>query len=350
MDPTLKRGGIALIVFVVVLIVLSFLQQTQLVSIEGLKDVTGAVLGPQKQDKQDKIPVEHTNSSLFILFCPQDHCAQQLADLIKKAQDVDCAFFELNKPEVIRALEEKGKNHARVVVDNENKKLNTTLSLVVDNKNQYMHHKFCILNKRIVWTGSFNPTESEDKRNNNNVMVLESSVLVKNYQEEFDQLWNKQFGVKKKQKTPFSTLLWNNISMENYFCPQDDCANEIIDELKKAQKSIVFMTFSFTHNEIGDVLIDKKKAGLDIRGIMEKRQLSEYSEAERLRKVGISVMEDKNPGTMHHKVFIMDNRTVITGSMNPTKRGDAVNDENVVIIHDSQIAGLFLEEFERLRE
>jgi phosphatidylserine/phosphatidylglycerophosphate/cardiolipin synthase-like enzyme len=51
---------------------------------------------------------------------------------------------------------------------------------------------------------------------------------------------------------------------------------------------------------------------------------------------------------MHHKVFIIDGKTVITGSMNPTAGGNERNDENVLIIEDEGIAGLYLEEFEKV--
>ena len=51
---------------------------------------------------------------------------------------------------------------------------------------------------------------------------------------------------------------------------------------------------------------------------------------------------------MHHKVFIIDNETVITGSYNPTSGGDERNDENMLIIHDKSIADAFLREFGNL--
>jgi len=50
-------------------------------------------------------------------------------------------------------------------------------------------------------------------------------------------------------------------------------------------------------------------------------------------------------GLLHHKVFIIDGETVITGSMNPTNAGDELNDENILIIHDRNIASSYIEEF-----
>ena len=52
---------------------------------------------------------------------------------------------------------------------------------------------------------------------------------------------------------------------------------------------------------------------------------------------------------LHHKVFIIDNATVILGSYNPTAAANTKNDENIIITHDETIAQRFVEEFERLR-
>ena len=57
---------------------------------------------------------------------------------------------------------------------------------------------------------------------------------------------------------------------------------------------------------------------------------------------------DSNSANMHHKVFIIDEKTVILGSYNPTNNGNTNNDENILIIKEENIAKLFLEEFELL--
>ena len=60
------------------------------------------------------------------------------------------------------------------------------------------------------------------------------------------------------------------------------------------------------------------------------------------------VKKDTNKYKMHHKVFIIDNETVVTGSFNPTASAENKNDENIIIIKDRMIAGSFLKEFGRL--
>jgi phosphatidylserine/phosphatidylglycerophosphate/cardiolipin synthase-like enzyme len=93
-------------------------------------------------------------------------------------------------------------------------------------------------------------------------------------------------------------------------------------------------------------MLDKN---IDIKGVIEKSQAKgRYSQSDRMRGFGLDVKEDGNPYNMHHKVFIIDNRTVIAGSMNPSRSGGERNDENLMIIHDKTIAEEFLREFERI--
>ena len=49
-------------------------------------------------------------------------------------------------------------------------------------------------------------------------------------------------------------------------------------------------------------------------------------------------------------MFIIDDKIVITGSMNPSKNGNEKNDENILIIHNPEIGALYREEFERIKE
>jgi phosphatidylserine/phosphatidylglycerophosphate/cardiolipin synthase-like enzyme len=53
---------------------------------------------------------------------------------------------------------------------------------------------------------------------------------------------------------------------------------------------------------------------------------------------------------MHHKTFIIDKETVITGSFNPTGGGDKRNDENILIIENKDLAKEFMEEYQKVRE
>ena len=79
---------------------------------------------------------------------------------------------------------------------------------------------------------------------------------------------------------------------------------------------------------------------------MEKSQNSKYTKYKLFSNQGMLVLWDKNPSMMHHKVFIIDNKTVITGSFNPSNNADKSNDENILIIGDKEIAQRYLHEFD----
>ena len=68
----------------------------------------------------------------------------------------------------------------------------------------------------------------------------------------------------------------------------------------------------------------------------------------RRRLPNLQVRTDGNPYIMHHKVVIIDGRTVVFGSHNFTDSANDSNDENLLIIHDPVVAGQFREEFERV--
>lgn len=54
----------------------------------------------------------------------------------------------------------------------------------------FMHHKFCIIDKKTVLSGSYNWTYYAENRNVENVYVTDNEYLVKSYQCEFDRLTN----------------------------------------------------------------------------------------------------------------------------------------------------------------
>ena len=72
------------------------------------------------------------------------------------------------------------------------------------------------------------------------------------------------------------------------------------------------------------------------------------SEYIKMKVEGISVKLDNNRYKMHHKVMIIDESIVVTGSYNFSRGANVRNDENVLIIEDAEIAGMYMKEFNRL--
>jgi phosphatidylserine/phosphatidylglycerophosphate/cardiolipin synthase-like enzyme len=289
----------------------------------------------------------------------------ELAADIDAAQDqVDVASFDFDLASLTNALtraQQRGVQ-VRMVIDDENLEDETVeqiveeltaagIPIVFDHRNAFMHDKFIIIDRQILWTGSWNLTDNGTYRNNNNALRLELPELAENYAVEFEEMFlDNSFGARSPSDTPYPILqLSDGSSVENYFSPEDNVKAAIIAQLREAEQEIVFMAYSFTDDDIGRVLLEKARAGVTVRGVFETRGAkTEYSEYPILRKAGLDVRLDGNPRTMHHKVFIIDGRVTITGSYNFSSSAATENDENVLIVENTDLAQSYLEEFFRV--
>lgn len=223
-----------------------------------------------------------------------------------------------------------------------------------------MHDKFIVIDSVWVWTGSWNLTENGTYRNNNNAVLVASPALAENYAAEFEEMFAGQFGPTSPADTPNPHIFitaeiaegqTKQIEVENYFAPEDEVQAQVIAEIQSARSRIRFMAFVFTSDEIADAMLERAQAGVVVQGVIEDRNTGQdYSEYERLRAEVHDVLPDGNPYIMHHKVIIIDDETVILGSYNFTASAEDRNDENVLIIHDPEVAALFVEEFGRVYE
>ncbi len=284
------------------------------------------------------------SGSVEVYFCPQEDCEGELLKFIDSAQQsLYCAMYEINLESIQQKLLDKSAGIEVKVVTDDAYLNQFNYSFAKADRYGLMHNKFCVADGKKFSTGSMNPTNNDAHKNNNNLLLIQSKVLAQNYEDEFQEMWNGTFKKGAKVKNPMVVL--GNTTITSLFCPEDNCAEAVKEELKKAQTSIYFMTFSFTHDGIGNILLLKHLDNITINGVMEVKQIDKDSEFARLVNSGIDVRKDGNKYNLHHKVFIVDEETVITGSFNPTQNGDKKNDENLVIIKDKEIAREFVEEF-----
>jgi hypothetical protein len=289
-----------------------------------------------------------SGSPIEIFFCRKDNCTDILVKSFSNASTIDCAFFSINEPYIVAALEKIP--HVRLVVDNTNADdiESTPLGKLTrfDTDRQLSHNKFCIIDNTTMITGSLNPTVTGLRDDANNVVKIASPHLVKNYNEEFHELWDGNFG--KGNQVLFPIIQYNDVIIQNYFCPEDKCSAQVLRELGSANVSIDFLLYDLTDTNIAQLLIDKFKSGIRVQGIMEGSRVNmKYSAYKNLVAAGIPISTDGEKGLLHHKVFIIDNTTVITGSYNPTKNADTGNDENLLILSHPDIAQKFLQEYRR---
>lgn len=224
------------------------------------------------------------------------------------------------------------------------------IPVVSDESAAFMHDKFVIIDGRQVWTGSWNLTDNGTYRNNNNVVIVDSTAVAENYTAEFEEMFgDRQFGDRSPAETPHPQVDVAGMAVENAFSPEDDVQRKILAVLETAQSDIRFMVFTLTDNEISKLLNRKLREGVSIQGVVESRNVgASGADFEVLQQVGMDILQDGNPYMMHHKVLIVDEAIVITGSYNFTRNAAENNDENALIIYSPEIAAQYLEEFQRV--
>lgn len=288
-----------------------------------------------------------------------EHLDQRFcAFLDATTQSIDLASFDIDLPCVetsLKALHQRGVQ-VRIVTDSDHitpviKALKKAkIPVVEDNRSAFMHNKFAVRDARTVWSGSFNFTENDARKNNNNAQIIHSQELATNYSQEFAEMFNdKAFGPTSPANTPHPQVTVGNTLIENYFSPEDDLPPKLRALLEKAEQDIHFLAFSFTDDELGKVLLAKAKAGVKVSGVFEKTGASSASsQYGRLKKAKLDVKRDGNNRLLHHKVFIIDGKIVATGSYNFSRNAARSNDENMLFIHNPEVATQYLEEYERI--
>lgn len=218
-----------------------------------------------------------------------------------------------------------------------------------DGRSALMHNKFWIFDSRVVWTGSTNVTISGMFEQNNNTIVIESPELAVIYERQWEEMWGGQFNARSPSTIDQQKVNIQGTNVQVLFSPEDKVVENLTPYVQNAKKSIYFMAFVFTHPLLGDATLDAAKRGVKVSGVFEKTgSETEFSELTPLYCLKAPVRQDSNFAFMHHKVFIIDERYVITGSLNFTENASRSNNENIIIIDNPEIAKLYIEEFQRV--
>jgi len=225
------------------------------------------------------------------------------------------------------------------------------IEVLGDRREGSMHNKFVVIDRQEVWTGSTNFNIGSFYQNDNNLIRIRSSRLAEDYLTEFEEMFvDDKFGPNSPANTPYPTLTIDGTPLEVYFSPDDGVLARLLELVADAQKSIYFLAYSFTSDDLAEAIRARGQQGVVIKGVFEKDQYQSNTgtEYDNLLGAGFDMRLDANPRHMHHKVIIIDEAVVITGSYNFSASAENRNDENLLIIFNPEIASLYLEEFWRV--
>lgn len=219
---------------------------------------------------------------------------------------------------------------------------NSQSDLTTDNNSSrmLMHNKFIIFDNQKVITGSANFSRTGLSGFNANSMVLINSAYVADeYKKEFEQMLSGKFHTYKTQ-IQHRTYLLGDTKVTTLFSPKDSIiTNNIIPLINNAKEYIYIPAFLITHNSMIESLISAQKRGIDIKIIVDATySSSNRKKIKKLRDSGIKLKVENYAGKMHSKTLIIDDRYIVTGSMNFSYAGETKNDENVLILENAKLA------------
>jgi len=284
-----------------------------------------------------------------------------LAEAIREANlGVDIAMDTLDLWSIRDALIDANQRgvRVRIVVESDNLDepeiqdlIQAGIEVLGDRREGMMHNKFAILDRQEVWTGSMNFTLNGAYRSDNNLIRVRSEQLAENYLVEFEEMFvDDAFGPGSPADTPYANLQIDSTPVEVYFSPDDGVQQQLVDLIGRARQSIYFLAYSFTSDELAEAILSRAAAGVTVAGVLDEGQAlgNQGGEFQHFLDSGLKVRLDGNPKSMHHKVLIIDDRIVVTGSYNFSQNAETRNDENTLVIVSPEIAALYKAEFERV--
>ena len=222
-----------------------------------------------------------------------------------------------------------------------------------------MHHKYVVRDRDAVWTGSTNWTDDSWSREENVIVMVESTGVAIRFQEDFAQLW-KEREVAASGRVPTDPIDVGDATVGTWFSPKrgEKLAHRIAHAIGRAQRRVRVASPVISSGPILGTLAEVAADGrVDLAGVVDATQINEVFAQWRMNGnvtwKGPSlrfVLEHGHftgkpstpyaPGAvhdyMHAKVTVTDD-TVFIGSFNLSHSGEE-NAENVVEIKDASLA------------
>jgi phosphatidylserine/phosphatidylglycerophosphate/cardiolipin synthase-like enzyme len=145
---------------------------------------------------------------------------------------------------------------------------------------------------------------------------------------------------------------WYDIYFTAPTCPPESertggLDETIADDISQAELQVDVAGYDIDAPPIIDALIDLEARGVTVRVVTDEDN-GDLPGIRRLRRGGISVVEDKRTGLMHDKFIVVDGRYVWMGSLNFTTNGVYCNNNNLVRFDSTRLAANYMAEMDEM--
>jgi len=185
-------------------------------------------------------------------------------------------------------------------------------------------------------TGSANFTGTDTHKNLNHIVIFNDHRVCRDYLTEVQHLGGGDFGRGSHGEVPRVYDL-NGVPVKVLFAPDHTPELELIKQMLRCEKRLDFAIFTFSGSSgVDDAMVMLARAKRKLRGVLDAGQGRQWWAAtEVLHGEKIEVfLPKKSAGVrkVHHKLMVIDDHTVVAGSMNYTQPANEFNDENIFVI------------------
>jgi len=137
--------------------------------------------------------VSINNTPAQVYFSPHGGCTDAIVKEISRAkQEILVQAYSFTSKEIAKALVDAHKRgvHTEIILDKSNKSqkysaadftFNMGIPTCIDAEHAIAHNKIMVIDKETVITGSFNFTKAAEDKNAENLLILKSKELAKQY-------------------------------------------------------------------------------------------------------------------------------------------------------------------------
>ena len=140
-----------------------------------------------------------------VYFSPGTDILESISDLLKQAKHtLDICVFTITDERLASDILHCHQSGIKVRIITDDEKMhdygsaikglkNAGIPIKIDHSRYHMHHKFGIIDSRIIFTGSFNWTYTASNHNQENLLITTNYDIVNQYKVQYEQLWNEMF-------------------------------------------------------------------------------------------------------------------------------------------------------------
>ncbi|MEM6642135.1 MAG: phospholipase D-like domain-containing protein, partial [Bacteroidota bacterium] len=219
--------------------------------------------------------------------------------------------------------------------------LRATVDVKADFNNKIFHQKFMVLGNRVL-TGSTNFTTTGVTKNLNHIVVVNDAEVANQYKKEFKEIQQGRFGklsIDRDEKPKYAKVSGTRVKV--LFAPDHAPEMEIMKTILKAKKRIDFAIFTFSKSSgIDEALIAAADRGVKVKGVLDNKQANQkWAATIPLINGNVDICVAGNRGGLgkvHHKMMVIDDTVSIFGSFNYTGPANLLNDENILVVGDTE--------------